>query len=89
MTTKQKTKLHKKNGGKCLKCGTTENLTIDHIVPEKFWLKYFKCNSYQNYQTLCFDCNVKKGQNIISYRQDAYKFVSMDMYRKRGGDLIS
>lgn len=46
--------------GKCLKCGTTENLTVDHIVPK------FRggLDGTDNLQTLCKSCNMKKGASM-------------------------
>lgn len=43
--------------GRCVKCGATENLTIDHIKP----LSKGGTNSKRNLQCLCGPCNWKKG----------------------------
>lgn len=51
---------------KCAQCGSTERLTIDHIIPK--WL-YKRIDSLgikknfkkQNQQILCYSCNNKKG----------------------------
>ena len=49
----------------CLKCGTTENITIDHIVP----LAGGGSNWTDNLQLLCASCNAGKGnRNSIDYR---------------------
>lgn len=42
----------------CAKCGATENLTIDHIVP-RVW---GGTNELANLQTLCASCNWQKGR---------------------------
>lgn len=62
---------------KCEKCGSTENLTRDHIIPK--WLykrlnnfgpslrfsQTFKKNLGQsNFQTLCSECNSKKAGGL-------------------------
>ena len=47
----------------CLSCGSTERLTIDHIVP----LARGGSNKQKNLQTLCHWCNALKGEKIISY----------------------
>jgi len=48
---------------RCLKCGTADRLTVDHIVP-----KYLGGgNQLVNLQTLCFACNVEKGATIACY----------------------
>ena len=50
-----------KDGGKCKKCGTTEKLSVDHIIPES------KGGTLDilNLQTLCMPCNRKKGNRYI------------------------
>lgn len=50
----------------CAKCGTTENLTWDHIIP-KIILKTLcvsQTNERQNLQILCQACNTKKGHAL-------------------------
>lgn len=48
---------------KCLRCNTTENLTLDHVIPKvrggRDWI--------QNIQTLCRKCNFAKGTKVIQY----------------------
>jgi len=42
----------------CLYCGDkNNNLTIDHVYPKSRGGK----NSWKNFATACFDCNVRKG----------------------------
>jgi 5-methylcytosine-specific restriction endonuclease McrA len=53
-----------RDGGQCLKCTTTEQLTIDHINPHAEGDK----NRDDNLQTLCVKCNCQKGQRAIDYR---------------------
>jgi 5-methylcytosine-specific restriction endonuclease McrA len=50
-------KVMNKCGGKCMKCGATENLEIDHIKPRSKG----GSNKIENLQILCHDCNAKKG----------------------------
>lgn len=54
---------YERDGWKCVKCGSTENLTLDHVIPRvlggKDWLK--------NLQTLCKPCNQAKGPKIAQY----------------------
>jgi len=50
--------LFKRDNGRCQYCGTTKNLTVDHIIPisrkgETSWVNCVIC---------CHDCNSKKGQ---------------------------
>ena len=47
----------KRDGYKCLYCGATENLTIDHIHPASRGGE----NTWENMATSCNSCNVKKG----------------------------
>ena len=72
------TKLHewqkRRDTAKCEKCGTTENITIDHIIPvvilEPLYLdspltKYdFIYNDEENFQFLCQYCNKLKGTRL-------------------------
>ena len=51
--------------GKCMKCGKTENLTIDHILP----LSMGGSKAQSNWQVLCFGCNLKKGMTNTKYYQ--------------------
>jgi len=52
--------LLKKQNGRCAKCGTTKNLSIDHIMPVS------KCgaNTIDNLQILCRSCNSKKSYKV-------------------------
>lgn len=45
--------------GKCLHCGTSANLTVDHIIPKV----HGGSDHETNLQTLCFSCNQKKGSH--------------------------
>jgi hypothetical protein len=54
-----------RDGNECLKCGSTELLSIDHIVP----LASGGDNSLNNLQTLCKRCNSSKGNSIKDYRR--------------------
>lgn len=51
-------------GNRCLCCGTTERLQIDHIVP----ITKGGTRSIDNLQPLCKSCNCKKHLGIIDYR---------------------
>lgn len=59
-----KIEIFNRDGCRCLKCGTNNNLTLDHIKP----LCGGGTNDYSNLQTLCGDCNGSKGARIIDYR---------------------
>jgi len=46
----------------CVKCGSTENLTIDHLIP-KFYIK--QRHNQSNWQVLCYQCNHSKHSKLI------------------------
>jgi HNH endonuclease len=49
-----------RDGGKCVKCGSQENLEFDHIIPHSKG----GATTYRNLQILCKRCNIEKS-NII------------------------
>jgi 5-methylcytosine-specific restriction endonuclease McrA len=50
----------RRDGGKCVKCGSRENLEYDHIVP----VSKGGSNSARNIELLCESCNRAKGAKI-------------------------
>lgn len=48
----------------CLRCGTTENLSMDHVVPVAKGGKH----SISNAQVLCRSCNSWKHTKIVDFR---------------------
>lgn len=56
--------IYNRDEHKCLKCQSTENLTIDHIIP----LSKDGKNHIDNYQTLCKECNQEKSSFTRDYR---------------------
>ena len=52
--------IYKRDNYRCKKCGSTENLEIDHIIPVSKGGK----STYSNLQTLCHKCNKEKGSKI-------------------------
>lgn len=55
-----KVKIFKRDGHKCLICGSCDELTIDHIIP----ISKGGSNRDNNLMTLCKVCNQKKGDEI-------------------------
>ncbi len=52
--------LFRRDKGECLYCGSTKQLTVDHVVPRS---KGGKSN-WTNLATACHRCNVKKGDKL-------------------------
>jgi len=49
-----------RDGGRCVICGSNENLEFDHIIP----IAKGDSNTYRNIQLLCETCNRKKSDNL-------------------------
>jgi transcriptional regulator NrdR family protein len=49
-----------RDGGRCVKCGSQENLEFDHIIP----FSKGGATTYRNLQILCKKCNGSKSNNI-------------------------
>jgi 5-methylcytosine-specific restriction endonuclease McrA len=56
-----KLEVWKKDGGKCTKCGATEDLHFDHIIP---WSKGGSSNTVDNIQLLYGKHNLEKCDKI-------------------------
>lgn len=52
--------VYERDGYRCCKCGSVLNLEIGHIIP----ISKGGTSDLNNLQTLCHDCNVKKGNRI-------------------------
>lgn len=57
ISTEVKQRVLERDGHRCAACGTTENLTIDHV---EAWSR-FGSDHESNLQTLCSPCNSSKG----------------------------
>lgn len=53
-------KVWRRDEGKCVQCGSQENLEFDHIIP----FSKNGSNTYRNIQLLCESCNRKKSAKI-------------------------
>lgn len=52
--------VYKRDGGRCVYCGATENLQLDHIIP----FSKGGATSLENLQLLCQKCNIEKSNKI-------------------------
>lgn len=52
--------VYERDGYACLHCGTSDDLTLDHIHP---WSRGGP-DTYDNLQTLCRSCNSRKGARV-------------------------
>lgn len=51
----------------CVQCGSTEDLTLDHIIPVSWGI--LSRHALDNFQTLCNSCNgTKKANSSIDFR---------------------
>jgi len=58
----------KRDKYKCVRCGSGENLTVDHIIP--LMGRGYSSGCYHhlaNLQTLCHDCHVAKTADDMAY----------------------
>lgn len=55
-----KDKVWNRDQGRCIRCGSNQNLEFDHIIP----LSKGGANTYRNIQLLCETCNKKKSNKI-------------------------
>lgn len=57
-------RVYARDGFRCLHCGTTEDLSLDHIYP----FSLGGPDTEENLQTLCRSCNSRKGNRIQTAR---------------------
>ena len=63
-----KKQVYEKYGKVCLCCGSTEDITVDHIKPYSIYPEL--CVDFDNLQPLCGKCNAKKGnKDMTDYRK--------------------
>ncbi len=55
-------------GNECMRCGSTTNLQLEHIVP----VSKGGLHDMSNFQILCKSCNCSKSTKTIDYRHFSY-----------------
>ena len=60
---------------KCAKCGSAENIHMDHVVP----LAKGGRHSPDNIQPLCQTCNLRKGVKTEDYRGKMYQPLALPL----------
>jgi 5-methylcytosine-specific restriction endonuclease McrA len=50
-------RIYKRDGNECVYCGSSKNLTLDHVIPKSRG----GSNDWTNLVTSCFKCNLKKA----------------------------
>lgn len=75
----------KKYGAVCMKCGSTENIEVDHVLPRSLY-PGLKLKLY-NLQILCREHNRKKGLDHNDYRPIPIKvkFIMIKKLKKLAG----
>jgi len=68
----------KKYGSICMKCGSKEDIQVDHILARSLF-PYLKLKLY-NLQILCGNCNRKKGQKVLDFRPVPYRLYYSFIY---------
>jgi 5-methylcytosine-specific restriction endonuclease McrA len=53
--------IYKRDGHKCQYCGSTKELTIDHIIPRSRGGE----DSWENLVVACMPCNTRKGDKLL------------------------
>jgi hypothetical protein len=74
-----------RDGMKCLRCGTKDSLSIDHIVS----LSQGGDNAITNLQTLCTSCNSAKGGATKDYRKTVIESTLMQRQANDGASCPS
>jgi len=65
VSTSRRERILERDGGRCVLCGATVDLHVDHILPLKMWkgrIDESRLNSDDNLWTLCNACNLGKGK---------------------------
>lgn len=72
VTKVQRQRIFDRDGKKCVECGVTKNLSIDHIIP----VSKGGDSSDSNLRTLCKACNSKKGNRDVESTSNQERVVN-------------
>jgi hypothetical protein len=64
----------------CCKCGSSENIQVDHILPIRRYWKYRLCKN--NFQLLCGLCNKKKGNIVEKFNGEFIELLNKELRQK-------
>lgn len=75
----------RRDGWKCVECGSVDHLEVDHIKPVRGWPEL--AFDLDNTQTLCRVCHSRKtrievGLNPLSPERQEWRDLVRDMHRK-------
>ena len=81
MNPRKKQKVFERDNFTCRNCGedgTFKSLEVDHIIP----VSKGGTDDLENLQTLCYECNMEKGQDVLMDKQtmEEYKYLNL-MFR--------
>ena len=69
-------------GAICNRCGSTEDLTKDHIIPQQIFTSLcLPCNDSENLQVLCGGCNKLKGSKLDPKNKKTLPLLKMYVSR--------
>ena len=82
VTRTQRARILERDGHKCMSCGSTEHLCIDHVAP----VSKGGTSADDNLQVLCLPCNTKKGNKLASEFSTSSR-SRVDVESKRAHDV--
>lgn len=74
--------IFRRDGNKCYKCGSTEMLCLDHLLPKPL----FQIHKVSNIMTLCLRCNFQKGAHPLPeeeyFKRESYIIEANSIFTK-------
>ena len=84
MSPKKRIAVYRRDNFKCVFCGATEDLTIDHKIPRSKG----GTNAFDNLQTACVKCNTEKGNYHETWWRKLLVFLTRKESNIMKNDLI-